>query len=291
MAKTVTVPFDEVHEEQTLVEALDSTVRCARAVDFWKHYLPDGPIESVEDFAALPLASRAELSMASRLNELIIDPRWVFRSTYPYYQNVCTFPFQMVAGEMDLYIRHERMQAILEAVGFEEGGESLILASPPQFFFASDLCAEIFFEGHHCSIQDITGMSEQDIAKRIEDFNAEMIIVATDSRQITPAAIPDSVKGILTFRGDFPELTETKAKVIDIYTLTEFPYLGWREGGEKFYHYTPDHHYVERSPNGLVTVTNLLWELMPLIRYQTFDTIGELDDENGLLEVTSYGEW
>lgn len=291
MSNPQITPFDEVHEEQTLVEAFESTVRCARAIPFWKEHLPARSIETVDDFTALPLSSRVDLSMADRLGDLIVSPRWIFRSTYPYNQNVCTFPFQFVSGEMDLYKRHERMKAVIDAAGFPDGGESLVLTSPAQYFFASDLCAEIFFEGHHCSIQDVTGMSTEAICTRIEAFEAELVILCTDSPSICPEAFPDSVKGVITFRAAFPELAALDATVIDIYTLTEAPFLGHREITERFYSYDRDHYYIERSPAGMVTITTLLWELMPLIRYQTYDVIGELRDEEGLIGISAFGEW
>lgn len=284
----------EVQPGQTLIEALDATVRCARGIGFWRERLPDRPIASVEDFAALPLSSRVELSRASGLGELIVSPQWIFRPTYPFHQNVCTFPFQVVAGEQDLVSRHDRMKALLAAAGRGEGCETLILASPPQFFFASDLCAEIFFEGHHTSIQDVTGMDATAIRRRIEIFGAKLVVLATTSSAICAAAFPREVEAVITFRGGFlPELQRLGpgVRVVDVYTLTEAPYLAWRLAGERFHHYDADQFFVERSPTGLLTFTTLLWELMPFIRYQTYDAVGELRDAEGLVEITTLGDW
>lgn len=284
----------EVKPGQTLVEALDATVRCARGVGFWRERLPELTIGSVEDFAAVPLSSRVDLSTASGLSELIMSPQWIFRPTYPFHQNVCTFPFQVVAGEQDLVSRHDRMKALLAAAGHAEGCETLILASPPQFFFASDLCAEIFFEGHHTSIQDVTGMDAAAIRRRIEVFGAKLVVVATASPAICAAAFPPGVEAVITFRAAFlPELERLgpDVKVVDVYTLTEAPYLAHRLAGERFYRYDPDQFYVERSPAGLLTFTTLLWELMPFIRYQTYDAVGELRDAEGLVEITALGDW
>jgi len=291
MSEAYRTPFQDAYDGQTLEEAFDSTVKCARALDFWRDFLPDVTLESLEDFKRLPLASRAELSRATGLRELITDPRWLMRSFYPYNQNVCTFPFQVVAGEEDLILRHERIKAILETTGFDEGGEALILVSPPQYFFGSDLCAEIYFDGPHCNIQDVTGMEAAAIRERIEDFGAQLVIVATDSQEICPDAFPSSVEAVVTFRGAFPELAELDAKVVDVYTLTECPIVGHRLAGERFYGYDHDHYYIERSPAGLITITTLLWEAMPFVRYQTYDTAGEILDAEGEFEVTAFGEW
>ena len=289
--KTWETPFDLMYEEQTLEEALDATLRCARQVEFYRSYFPDKAINSLEDFRNLPLTSRVDLSMANRLCELILDPRLIFRSVYPFNQNAGTFPFQVVAGDRDLYVRHERMTEVLNVAGFPEGGETLVLATPPQFFFASDLCAEIFFEGHHCSIQDISGMDSKAIGKRIEDFGAQVVVLCTDSTEVTPAVVGNDVQCVVTFRGAYEEMARLDATVVDIYTLTEALYLGYRLGGESSYRYNHDHFYVERSPSGLVTITTLLWEAMPFIRYQTYDSCGEIDDAEGLLEVRAMGEW
>ena len=119
-----------------------------------------------------------------------------------------------------------------------------------------------------------------------------MVVVATDSSSIRPSAFPASVDAVMTFRGAHPELLSLDAKIVDIYTLTEAAYLGHRVRGEQeLYSYNPDHFYIERSKHGLATVTTLLWELMPLIRYQTYDRIGALDDDDGLVEITHFGEW
>jgi phenylacetate-coenzyme A ligase PaaK-like adenylate-forming protein len=284
-------PFDEASEEQTLEEALDATVRCARQIAFYRRHLPEGRIGSIEEFAKIPMTSRTDLSRASGLGELILDPRQIFRSVYPFHQNVCTFPFQVVAGNKDLYIRHDRMIDILKTAGCPESGETLLLTGPPHSFFASDLCAEIFFEGHHCSIQDITGMDAAAIRDRIETFDAEMVVLCTDSRQVTLEALGDGVRAVLTFNGAYPELGRLDATVVDIYSRTEAPYLGHRLAGERFYRYDPDHFFLERAPSGNVVITNLLWEVMPLIRYRTYDTCGALDDAEGLIEVACFGEW
>lgn len=284
-------PFDFIYEEQTLAEALAASVRCARQIEFFRGYLPDAAIASIDDFLKLPLSSRVELSMAGRLGELILDPRLIFRSVYPFHQNACTFPFQIVAGDKDLFIRHERMTAILEAAGFPKGGETLVLATPPQFFFASDLCAEIFFEGHHCSIQDISGMDSRAIRRRIDDFGAKIVLLCTDSTEVTRDAIGDDVEAVLTFRGAYAEMAELDATVVDIYTLSEALYLGYRRADERFYHYNHDHFFLERSPQGLLTITTLLWEAMPFIRYQTYDLCRQIDDAEGLFEIRALGEW
>jgi hypothetical protein len=81
------------------------------------------------------------------------------------------------------------------------------------------------------------------------------------------------------------------AQVVDVYTLTEAPFLGHRYISERFYSYDRDHYFIERSPAGMVTLTTLLWELMPLIRYQTYDVIGDLRDDEGLVEIAAFGEW
>ena len=286
-------PFDLAHPEQSLEEALDATVRCARRIPFYGGALPDVEVREVKDFTGgVPFTSRVDLSMADGLAELITDPRLVFRGLYPFHQNVCTFPFQVVAGEKDLLQRHERMCAILEAVGFAEAAETLVLTSPPQFFFASDLCAEIFFEGHHCSIQDVSELSPSAIRDRIEAFGAELIVLATDSVALPPEAFPDRVRGLITFRGGYAELARAlDVTAVDIYTLTEAPYLGHRMAGERHYRYNGEHFFIERSPAGNVTITSLLWEVMPLIRYQTYDRCGEVRDDEGLVEVTAFGEW
>lgn len=284
-------PFDFTSDEQTLEEALDASVRCARQIDFYRRFLPDTPIGSIDDFQQLPFTSRTELSMASRLGELILDPRSIFRSVYPFHQNVCTFPFQIVAGDKDLYIRHDRMTAILEAAGFSRRGETLVLVTPPHYFFASDLCAEIFFEGHHCSIQDVSGMNSAAIRKRIDDFGAKMVVLCTDAAEVTPEAIGDDVEAVLTFRGAYGDMASLDATVVDVYTLTEALYMGYRLAGEQHYRCNRDHYYVERSPSGLLTVTTLLWEAMPFIRYQTYDTCGQIDDAEGLFEIRAMGEW
>ena len=293
MTRAVTTPLDEAHQGQRLEDALALAVRCARSVPFYRRSIPEVDIRSVDEFASVvPLSSRVDLASAAGLDELVSDVRAIFRSLYPYHQNVGTFPFQVVAGERDLVLRHERMTAVLDAAGFARGGESVILVSPPQYFFASDLCAEIFFEGHHCSIQDVTGMGPPQIAERIEAFGAELVVVATDSPAIVPAAFPTAVRGVITFRGAHgPLARDLEATVVDVYGLTEAPYLGHRVSGERCYRCNPDHFYIERSPAGLLTVTSLLWELMPLVRYQTYDWCGLVDDENGLFEIVAYGEW
>lgn len=289
----MTTPFDTVHPEQTLEQALDAAVRCARQIPYYRRELPDVAIRSVADFQRLvPMTSRVDLSMAAGLSELITDYRQVFRGVYPFNQNACTFPFQVVAGDKDLLVRHERMTAILDAAGFHEGGESLILTSPAQYFFASDLCAEIFFEGHHCSMQDVTGMDDAALRARIEAFGAELVVLATAEPGISAEAFPEGVRAVVTFRGAYPWLVdELDAEVVDVYTLTEAPYLGHRLAGERLYRYNPDHFFLERAPSGQLAVTSLLWEVMPLVRYRTYDGCGEVRDEEGLFEVTSFGEW
>ncbi len=284
-------PFDYMYEEQTLVEALDATVRCARQIPFFRRYFPEGEITSVEQFAALPLTSRTELSMAAGLSELILGVRHLFRSIYPFNQNVCTFPFQVVAGDGDLVVRHERIMEILETAGLAKGDETLILTGAPQYFFASDLCSEIYFEGYHCSIQDVTGMDAGAIRERIEVFGADVVALCTDSQEITPEAIGDSVKAVLTFRGAYPEMARLDATVVDIYSLTEAQYVGHRRMGERFYRYNHDHFFLERSPCGLLTITNNQWDAMPFVRYQTYDCCGEVDDEEGRFEIEFFGEW
>jgi hypothetical protein len=291
MQPTVTTTFELAHDGQSLVEALRATVNCARGLPFYGNRLGDGSIDSLDDFAGLPLTSRVDLSMASGLEELITDPRKIFRSLYPFNQNTCTFPFQVVAGEQDLLLRHERMKALVASAGFEQAGETLILAGPPQFFFASDLCAEILFEGHHCSIQDVTALGEKALRARIEAFGAELVVLATDSPAVTKEAIPPSVRGLMTFRGAYPALGEVDARVVDVYGVTEVPYLGHRLAGERCYQYDKDQFFVERSPAGMVTITTLLWEVMPFVRYQSYDFAGEIDDEQGLFEVLDWGEW
>jgi hypothetical protein len=291
MTRHFRTPFDEARDDQTLLESLEATVRCARGVPFWRDHLPDRAIASLADFEALPLSSRADLSMAGGLGALVSDPREIFRSTYPFDQTVCTFPFQVVAGDMDLYIRHERMLAILAATGHAERGETLILTSPAQYFFASDLCAEIFFEKQHCSMQDVTGMTPRDIGRRIEAFGAEMVILATESRAIRPEIFPASVDAVVTFRGAYPELAELDARVVDVYGLTEAPYLGHRLAGESGYSFDRNHFYLERAPSGALAITTLLWEVMPLIRYRTYDLVGAIDDDGGRVEITTMGEW
>lgn len=286
-------PFDSASPAQSLEEALEASVRCARQLPFYRRELPEGPIGSVEAFQRLvPFTSRVDLSMAAGLSELVTDHREVFRGVYPFHQNATTFPFQVVAGDKDLFVRHDRMTAILEAAGFGEGGETLILTSPPQYFFASDLCAEIFFEGHHCSMQDVTGMDAPALRERIEAFGAELVVLATAEPRIGPDCFPPRVRALVTFRGAYPRLArELAARVVDVYTLTEAPYLGHRLAGERLYRYDPDHFFLERSPSGHVAVTSLLWEVMPLVRYRTYDGCGEVRDAEGLFEVTAFGEW
>lgn len=291
MSDEYRTPFLDAFEGQSLEQALDSNVRCARQLDFWRDFLPDRPIESIDDFVNLPISSRTELSRATHLKELITDPRWLMRSFYPYNQNVCTFPFQVVAGEEDLILRHERIHAILETTGFEDHGEALVLVSPPQYFFGSDLCSELCYQGLHCSIHDVKGMKASDIRERIEDYGSQLVIVATDSPEIRPDAFPSSVEAVVTFRGAYPELATLDAKLVDVYTLTELPIVGHRLAGNPTYSYDHDHYFIERSPSGLLTFTTLLWEAMPFIRYQTYDAAGEILDVEGEFEVAAFGEW
>lgn len=291
MSAEVVTPIDIERTDLSLIERLASSVSCARKVEFYRSSLPQLQIERLEDFAALPLSSRVDLSMATDLRELIVDPRRILRSVYPFYQNAGTFPFQVVNGERDLFARHERMCELFEATGFRSGGETLVLTTPPHFFFASDFCAEILFEEHHACLQNVVHLDPGAIRERIEDFGAELLVLATTDPKLTPEIIPDCVRTIVTFRGGYPEMAELDQEVVDIYTLTEIPYLGFRKKNEPHYSYDPEQFYVERSPAGLLTVTTLFWDLMPFIRYQTYDLCDAVDAEAGTFELTSFGEW
>ncbi len=284
-------PFHGLYDGIELDEMLGLTVRCARGTAYYQRTLPDIEVSSVEDFSRLPFSSRVDLSMVDGLDELIGDPSKIFRSVYPFSQNTCTFPFQVVHGEEDLYRRHERMQKFLELTGYPKSGETLILTSPAQFFFASDFCGEILYEGYHSSIQNIGHLSPEQIRARIDDFGAEIVVLATDDPRLRPELIPERVRALITFRGAYPEMAELDATVIDLYTLTEVPYIGHRLAGDPCYHYDETSFYIERSPRGRLTITTLLWEVMPFIRYETYDLCGRINDAEGYFEVRSYGEW
>lgn len=292
MASKVDTPFDLKRPGQSRIERLAASVRCARAAAFYERTLPDIEINAIEDLEALPISSRITLSMADHLGEIIGDPSKIFRSIYPFHQNACTFPFQAVASEQDLICRHQRMVEMFEDTGMPKGSKILVLTTPAQFFFASDFCAELFFEEHQICLQNITHFDRERLRRRIELFEPEVLVLATDAASVTPAVVPDSVKAIITFRGAFAEMTELEGvTVVDIYTLTEAPYLAHRTGGERSYRFDPETFHLEVSPAGQVTVTTLLWEVMPLIRYQTYDHCGDVDNEQGFFEVLSYGEW
>ncbi len=292
MVAEIVTPFDLRQPGQSRIERLAASVRCARAAPFYQRTLPDIEINAVEDLRALPFSSRVKLSMAEHLGEVIIDPRKIFRSVYPFHQNAGTFPFQVVAGERDLYRRHDRMVEMFKATGLAQGSKLLILTGPAQFFFASDFCGEFLFEKHHICLQNIVHFEGEALRRRIEVFKPEVLVLATDSRSVTPAVIPDTIKAIITFRGAYPEVAELEdVTVVDVYTLTEAPYLAYRKRGERFYRFDPDVFHIESSPSGLLTVTTLIWEVMPLIRYQTYDHCGEVDNDRGLVEVLSFREW
>ena len=281
----------EALADASIEARLELSVRAARTISFYRDWLPATTIENLDDFHRLPQSSRVDLSMAEDLSELIFDPRRILRSTHPFHQNVCTFPFQVVAGEQDLVNRHHRMVRMVDSLGFGTSGEVLILASPPQLFFASDFSAEILFHGPHCSLQNIVHLDQASLRRRIEDFGAELLVLATTDSKLSPAVIPDCVRAIVTFRGGYPEMAKLDVDILDIYTLTEVPYLGCRVGGERPYRFDPEQFFVERSPSGALTVTTLQWEVMPFIRYQTYDLCGEVDMSSGSFEITSFGEW
>lgn len=251
--------------ERDRLQLLASAVDAARQTRFWRRKLGNEPINSLSDFARLPVVEAREYRQ-QRFADLMTNPEEIDWIPGPWLgQSPARAPVSEGAAEARLRVRILR-QALSQAVpGDIESPTAVVATTFDNRYFGAEMCAVFVRMGIPAHLVSDSGTDR--FSELVSKFEPEIVALLSD--RFDAADLPTSVRSVVTVgAGAVPE----GIPFLDLYVCNEFGVLGSRSD-EGEYRLAHDAFYFETSPEDTLVVTPYFSRVQPIIRLDTGDRI------------------
>jgi hypothetical protein len=258
--------------EESLASRLDHLVQDARTKVQLYRQLYGGveAIRSVDDFAQLPILSKATL-LASGLEKTLAEPtRLCITRTFEDSPPASDYMPKLLSYD-DALGEYKLLSFFIEPVDLKRDHKILLIADERHIYPVADIGHQMAYYELPLAAFVMREQSARELAFYVKWFEPTIIFIDAD-QSIDAGLLPDSVKYIFTFNqknaGETSGELRQSPQRFDILRDNWMGSLAIKSVGEPHYTFDPQSFYFESSADGALLATSFIHELQPVIRYE-----------------------
>lgn len=258
--------------EPSLLSRLDRLVQDAKTKVRLYRQLYGGvdALASIDDFAELPILSKATLAAAGLENTLAETAQLCITRTFEDGPPADDYMPKLLSYD-DALSEYKLLSFFVEPVDIKNDHKFLLIADDRHTYPIADIGHQIAYYEWPLAAFVMREQNTRELASYINWF--EPTIIFLDAEQnIDDGLLPESVKYIFTFNqkseGEEAQDLPPSPERFDILRDNWMGSLAIKSAAEPHYTFDPQFFYFENSKDGALLVTSFIHELQPVIRYE-----------------------